>query len=110
VTSCTARHGRVVHVLGVLESQRFFAPADAVDRQRVFGFVFDNCARPAKAYRERLADVAIGQGDVDRQLEVQGRYIEPRHDLFFEAFDENASPLPIWRASPTPGVHSADCQ
>jgi len=86
-----ARHGRVVHVLGVLESQRFFAPADAVDDSECFGFVFENCAAAAKAYRERLADVAeLVKAMSIAELEVQGRYIEAEHDLFFEAFDENA--------------------
>ena len=86
-----ARHGRLVHVLGVLESQRFFAPADAVDDSECFGFVFDNCAAAAKAYRERLADVAeLVKAMSIAELEVQGRYIEAEHDLFFEAFDENA--------------------
>lgn len=86
-----ARHGRLVHVLGVLESQRFFAPADAVDDSECFGFVFDNCAAAAKAYRDRLADVAeLVKAMSIAELEVQGRYIEAEHDLFFEAFDENA--------------------
>ena len=86
-----ARHGRLVHVLGVLESQRFFAPAEAVDDSECFGFVFDNCAAAAKAYRERLADVAeLVKAMSIAELEVQGRYIEAEHDLFFEAFDENA--------------------
>jgi hypothetical protein len=86
-----ARHGRLVHVLGVLESQRFFAPADAVDDSECFDFVFDNCAAAAKAYRERLAEVAeLVKAMSIAELEVQGRYIEAEHDLFFEAFDENA--------------------
>ncbi len=86
-----ARHGRLVHVLGVLESQRFFAPADAVDDSECFDFVFDNCAAAAKAYRDRLAEVAeLVKAMSIAELEVQGRYIEAEHDLFFEAFDENA--------------------
>ena len=86
-----ARHGRLVHVLGVLESQRFFAPAEAEDDSECFGFVFDNCAAAAKAYRERLADVAeLVKAMSIAELEVKGRYIEAEHDLFFEAFDENA--------------------
>jgi hypothetical protein len=86
-----ARHGRLVHVLGVLESQRFFAPADAVDDGECFDFVFDNCAAAAKAYRDRLAEVAeLVKAMSIAELEVQGRYIEAEHDLFFEAFDENA--------------------
>jgi hypothetical protein len=86
-----ARHGRLVHVLGLLESQRFFAPADAVDDSECFDFVFDNCAAAAKAYRDRLAEVAeLVKAMSIAELEVQGRYIEAEHDLFFEAFDENA--------------------
>jgi hypothetical protein len=86
-----ARHGRLVHVLGVLESQRFFAPADAVDDSECFDFVFDNCAAAAKAYRDRLAEVAeLVKAMSIAELEVQGRYIEAEHDLFFEAFDEHA--------------------
>ena len=86
-----ARHGRLVHVLGVLESQRFFAPAEAEDDSECFGFVFDNCAAAATAYRERLAEVAeLVKAMSIAELEVQGRYIEAEHDLFFEAFDENA--------------------
>jgi hypothetical protein len=85
------RHGRLVHVLGVLESQRFFAPADAVDDSECFDFVFDNCAAAAKAYRDRLGEVAeLVKAMSIAELEVQGRYVEAEHDLFFEAFDENA--------------------
>ncbi len=86
-----ARHGRLVHTLGVLESQRFFAPAEAADDHACFDFVFDNCAAAAQAYRERLAEVAeLVKAISIAELEVQGRYIEAEHDLFFEAFDENA--------------------
>ena len=45
----------------------------------------------AHAYRERLAEVAeLVKAISIAELEVQGRYIEAEHDLFFEAFDENA--------------------
>ena len=85
------RHGRLVHVLGVLESQRFFAPAESADDSECFNFVFDNCAAAAQAYRERLAEVAeLVKAMSIAELEAQGRYIEAEHDLFFEAFDENA--------------------
>jgi hypothetical protein len=86
-----ARHGRLVHTLSVLESQRFFAPPDDEDGDECFEFVFDNCTSAAQAYRERLAEVAeLVKAISIAELEAQGRYIEAEHDLFFEAFDENA--------------------
>jgi hypothetical protein len=85
-----ARHGRLVHTLGVLESQRFFAPPEQAEGSECFGFVFDNCAAAAQAYRERLAELAELVKSISiAELEVQGRYVEAEHDLFFEAFDEN---------------------
>jgi hypothetical protein len=86
-----ARHGRLVHTLGVLESQRFFAPPEQAEGSECFGFVFDNCAAAAKAYRERLAELAELVKSISiAELEAQGRYVEAEHDLFFEAFDENS--------------------
>ncbi len=85
------RHSRLVHTLGVLESQRFFAAPDAADGSDCFDFVFDNCAAAAKAHRERLAELAeLVKAISIAELEAQGRYIEAEHDLFFEAFDANA--------------------
>jgi len=86
-----ARHSRLVRTLGVLESQRFFAPPDEADDGDCYGFVFDNCAAAAQAWRERLTGLAeLVKAISIAELEVQGRYIEAEHDLFFEAFDENA--------------------
>ena len=86
-----ARHSRLVHTLGVLESQRFFAAPDAAGGSDCFGFEFDNCAAAAKAHRERLAELAeLVKAISIAELEAQGRYIEAEHDLFFEAFDANA--------------------
>jgi ferredoxin len=86
-----ARHGRLVHTLSVLESQRFFAPAEPVDDRSFFNFAFDNCTAAAQAYRERLAEVTeLVKAISIAELEVQGRYLEAEHDLFFEAYDENA--------------------
>ena len=85
------RHSRLVHTLGVLESQRFFAAPDAADGSDCFDFIFDNCAAAAKAHRERLAELAeLVKALSIAELEAQGRYIEAEHDLFFEAFDANA--------------------
>jgi ferredoxin len=88
-----ARHGRLVRTLGVLESQRFFAPHDGeVDEPgETFDFVFDNCAAAAAAYRQRLADLAeLVRAISVAELEARGHYVEAEHDLFFAAFDESA--------------------
>ena len=53
--------------------------------------MFDNCAAAAQAWRERLTGLAeLVKAISIAELEAQGRYVEAEHDLFFEAFDENA--------------------
>ena len=55
-----SRRERLVRTLGVLESQRFFrvaALADA-DEGDGFDFAFDNCAATARAFRERMPQLA----------------------------------------------------
>jgi ferredoxin len=89
-----ARHARLVHTLGVLESQRFFRPPEwdeaAPDGERL-GFVFDNCADAAKAFRERLGElVQLVKAISVAELEATGRYVDAKHDLFFDAFDEDS--------------------
>ena len=86
-----ARRERITRTLGVLESQRFFAAAEAVDAEACFDFLFDNCAAAARAFRERLADVlALVKAVAIAELEVSGRYVEAEHDPYFEAFDEQS--------------------
>jgi hypothetical protein len=96
------RRERLVQALAVLESQRFFAApaADSRDDRNpspdpkddsVFGFVFDNCAAAAQAYRERLPDLtALIKAMSIAELEAQGRYVAAEHDLLFAAFDADA--------------------
>ncbi len=89
-----ARRERLQRTLGVLESQRFFAAAGTTDdgeAGETYGFVFDNCAAAARAFAERLDDVvALVKALAVAELEVQGRYVESEHDLYFEAFDGHA--------------------
>ncbi len=89
-----ARRERLVRTLGVLESQRFFAPAVHGDDEPTgewFDFAFENCSAAAQAYRERLPELATLVRAISiAELEAGGRYAEAEHDLFFEAFDENA--------------------
>ena len=89
-----ARRERLVNTLGILESQRFFAPpdfAESADVGESFEFVFDNCAAAAQAFRERLAEVAALVKAISiAELEAKGCYVEAEHDLVFEAFGENS--------------------
>jgi hypothetical protein len=88
------RRARLVHSLGVLESQRFFAAPDAGEddtSDSVFGFAFDNCAAAAQAYRDRLGELSeLVKAIAVAELEAQGHYRPAEHDLLFESFDQNA--------------------
>ncbi len=89
-----ARRERLVRTLGVLESQRFFAPPDleaASDDGDCFDFAFDNCAAAAQAFRERMPDVVtLVKALSIAELEAQGRYVDAEHEMVFEAFDEHS--------------------
>ena len=89
-----ARRERLVRTLGVLESQRFFAPPEldaAEEDGDCFDFVFDNCAAAAQAFRDRLPDVAAMVKAISiAELEAQGRYIDAEHKLVFDKFDEDS--------------------
>jgi ferredoxin len=88
-----ARRERLVRTLGVLESQRFFAPAgdDGDDRGDHLEFRFSDCRSAAAAFRARLDDVAaLVKACAVAELEVAGRYVEAEHDVYFDAFDANA--------------------
>ncbi len=89
-----ARRERLVRTLGVLESQRFFAAPDLAPDEEGgdgFGFVFDNCAAAAQAFRERLAEVAeLVKAISIAELETQGRYVDAEHRLVFDSFDEHS--------------------
>jgi hypothetical protein len=89
-----ARRERLLHTLGVLESQRFFAPAEPATAEvsdEWFDFAFDNCAAAAQAFARRLAEVVeLVKALSIAELEARGGYVEAEHDLFFDAFDENS--------------------
>lgn len=86
-----ARRARLEHTLAVLQSQRFFATHEDAPAGEAYGFEFDNCAAAAQAWRERLGEVAVLVKAISiAELEVNGRYVEARHDLMFDAFDAAA--------------------
>ena len=85
-----ARRARLERTLGVLESQRFYAaPGQGADADPgSLGYVFDNCAAAAQAFRQRLGDVVeLVKAISIAELEAKGHYVEAEHDLVFEAFD-----------------------
>src|SRR5574337_1234897 len=54
-----ARRARIERALHVLETQRFHRPAgEDEEGAKTYGFVFDNCAGAAQAFRERLPALA----------------------------------------------------
>jgi len=89
-----ARRERLQRTLAVLESQRFFAPPEldgSPEAAAWHGFVFDNCAAAAEAFRARLGELAaLVKALAVAELEAQGRYVEAEHDLAFEGMDEHA--------------------
>ncbi len=87
----SARRERLQRTLAVLEAQRFVVAPTAEADDVGLGFAFDNCAAASHAFRDRLPDlVALVRALSIAELEVQGRYVEAEHDLFFDAFDERA--------------------
>ncbi len=89
-----ARRERLVRTLGVLESQRFFAPPEldaAEEDGDCFAFVFDNCTAAAQAFRDRLPDVAAMVKAISiAELEAQGHYTDAEHKLVFDKFDADS--------------------
>jgi len=78
---------RINWALSVLKSQKFFA---GVDGTGAYAFVFNGCAGALEAFRERLPKmVELAKAIAIAELEIEGHYVEPRHDIFFEEFGEN---------------------
>jgi len=88
------RRQRIDWVLETFNSQRFF-PAVGESRtptgdEGPYQFVFDSCAQAVEAYRARLPEmVEFAKAVAVARLEVDGRYNDARHDLFFEEFGVN---------------------
>ena len=85
-----ARRARMEHVLEILKAQRFYADAGLAGARRgdLFGFRFDDCQAAADAFRARLPALCdVVKAIAIAELEVEGRYVDARHDPFFEHFD-----------------------
>jgi ferredoxin len=86
------RRRRIEWALWVLKRQRFFAAAAGqsrpVEAAEPYAFRFDNCADAVNAFRGRMADmVELVKAVATAELEIAGRYVEARHDPYFDRFD-----------------------
>jgi len=71
-----ARRQRIVSLIRVLESDRFYSE---------WNFVFESCHAALDAHRERLPHLLeVGRALAVAELEARGEYVEDRHDAFFE--------------------------
>ena len=86
------RRRRIEAALETLKRQRFFAPAAGQARPdqavELYSFVFDNCADAIAAYRARLPELAeLVKAMSIAELELDGTYVEAKHDVIFSGFD-----------------------
>ena len=88
-----SRRRRIERTLAVLRSQPFLGATCQDEAGGDLGalrdFVFTDCNAALAAYRARLpALVDLVKAIAIAELELEGRYIEAEHDLFFESFDQ----------------------
>lgn len=86
-----SRHRRIEWALGALKGQRFFAPAAGQPRPEEaaepYSFKFDSCADAVAAYQARLPELAdLVKAMSIAELEIDGAYIESKHDVIFAGF------------------------
>jgi hypothetical protein len=88
------RRQRLEWALQVLKTQPFFPDPRLPDPQggpASFAFRFDDCAAAAAAFRARLPKLAeVVKAIAVAELEAAGRYVDAKHDPFFEHYDERA--------------------
>ncbi|MBI5113599.1 MAG: ferredoxin [Rhodovulum sp.] len=89
------RRRRIEAALAVLEAQPLLTALRARDRaaeeRALAELVFDDCASALAAWRrQRPALAALVKALAIAELEIEGRYDEPEHDPFFEAFSETS--------------------
>jgi hypothetical protein len=83
------RRERIDAALQALRSQRFFQTAGGAEKPH--SFVFESCAAALDAYRRQLPEmVELIKAVTIAELEIEGRYLESHHDLYFEEFDANS--------------------
>lgn len=81
------RRARIECALAVLKQQRFFDPPGGVSPHE---YLFSSCADAVQAFGERLPElVEFVKAMSIAELEADGRYVEDRHDAFFDGFGED---------------------
>lgn len=84
------RRQRLVQLIAVLTSQRFY-PSNATGAgTALYQFVFHSCADALRAYRARSGDlVTVARAMAVAELEIEGQYREDKHDAMFALFGAN---------------------
>ncbi len=87
-----SRRQRIDWTLSVLGTQKFFPNAEGDgEANNAYSFEFDDCAKVLAAYRERLPHmIEVAKAIAMAELEIEGQYVEPRHDIFFAEFGKSA--------------------
>lgn len=76
-----ARRRRIESALSALRAERFFAAEGA------HAFLFEETRDAIAAYRKRLPEIAaLVRAMTIADLEVQGRYVDAKHDALFEGW------------------------
>jgi ferredoxin len=78
-----SRRQRIETALAVLRAQRFYASDSA------YSFGFSDIEAALAAFRDRLPAMAeLVKAMAIAELEVDGRYVDAKHDAYFAAFDQ----------------------
>jgi hypothetical protein len=89
-----SRRRRIEWGISVLESQKFFPLLNGAKKRgeasKAHSFVFENCTEVLAAIRKRQPEmVELAKAVAIAEFETDNKYVEARHDLFFEEFGEN---------------------
>lgn len=80
-----SRRGRIESALSVLQAQRFYRTEGA------YPFSFTDVDTAQAAFRERLPAMAeLVRAMAIAELEIDGRYVEAKHDAYFASFDRGS--------------------
>ncbi len=91
-----SRRKRIRALLDVLGAQQFFpAPTQVAQAKKAAGakpysFLFDSCGEALAALRERMPKlIELAKAIAIAELEIEGQYVEGKHDALFEQFGAN---------------------
>jgi hypothetical protein len=88
------RRLRLRATLEVLETQRFVPASELLKQEAAeapYDFVFDSCSAAMAAFEERLPElVALAKALSVAELEIDNRFKPPRHEQYFESFDQTS--------------------